>query len=159
MLIGNVGGDPNVRYLEGNVKVVSFTLATSERRRESNGETRETTEWHNITAWRATAEYVEKYVHKGSQLYVEGKLRTRNYTDQSGVKKYVTEIVADNLQLLGRRSDSEQATPAAAPSYAPAQSTPQYAAPQYAAPQYAAPQTVQAPPTVTPADDTDDLPF
>ena len=150
MLIGNVGGDPDVRYLEGNVKVASFTLATSERRRENNGETRETTEWHNITAWRASAEYVEKYVHKGSQLYVEGKIRTRNYTDQSGVKKYVTEIVADNLQLLGRKSDSEQA----APSYAPAQS-----APQYAAPQYAAPQTTQAPPTVTPAEDTDDLPF
>lgn len=155
LLIGNVGAEPSVRYLEGNVKVASFNLATSERRRESNGETREITEWHSIVVWRASAEYVEKYVHKGSQLYVEGKIRTRNYTDQSGVKKYVTEIVADNLQLLGRKSDSEQGVQASAPS----QSSPQYSAPQYATPQYSAPQTNQAPQFSAAPDDTDDLPF
>ena len=107
MLIGNVGGEPSVRYLEGNAKVASFTLATTERFKDRNGETRDNTEWHNIVAWRATADVVEKFVHKGTQLYVEGKLRTRNYTDQQGNKKYVTEIMADTIQLLGRKSDNE----------------------------------------------------
>ena len=112
MLIGNVGKDPDVRYLEsnpnnpgGNAKVASFPLATSERYRDRNGELRENTEWHNIVAWRGNADVVEKYVRKGSQLFIEGHLRTRQWTDQSGAKRYNTEVVADSLQLLGRRPD------------------------------------------------------
>lgn len=108
MLIGNVGRDPEVRYLEnsGNAKVASFTLATTERYRDRNNELRENTEWHNIVAWRNSADLADKYIRKGTQLYIEGRLRTRNWDDQQGVKHYVTEIVADNIQLLGRKSDN-----------------------------------------------------
>ncbi len=148
MLIGNVGGDPNVRYLEGNAKVASFTLATTERYKDRSGEQRENTEWHNIVAWRSTADVVENYVKKGTQLYIEGKIRTRNYTDQSGVKKYVTEIVADSIQLLGKRSDD-------------AASTPVHSAPsQTAAPApVAAPKPVYEAPTPSVDEGQDDLPF
>ena len=114
MLIGNVGRDPEVRYLEngnnpqnsGNAKVASFTLATTERYRDRSGELRENTEWHNIVAWRNSADVAEKYIRKGTQIYVEGRLRTRSWTDQTGNKRYTTEVVVDNLQLLGRRSDN-----------------------------------------------------
>ncbi|MBQ6243859.1 MAG: single-stranded DNA-binding protein [Bacteroidales bacterium] len=114
MLIGNVGRDPNVRYLEGNNpgaqgrKVATFTLATTERFRDRNGETRENTEWHNIVAWGQPADVCERFVHKGTQLYIEGRLRTRKYTDSQGVEKYTTEINVDTLQLLGRRDDNYQ---------------------------------------------------
>ena len=113
MLIGNVGRDPEVRYLDGNsangpgAKVATFTLATSERYRDRNGETRENTEWHNIVAWRNSADVAEKFIHKGTQVYIEGKLRTRSYNDATGNKKYTTEVVVDNLQLLGRRPDED----------------------------------------------------
>ena len=109
MLIGNVGRDPEVRYLDGqsgNAKVATFTLATTERYRDRNGETRENTEWHNIVAWRSTADVVERFVKKGTQLYIEGRIRTRSWDDQNGNKKYTTEIIADTLQLLGRKSDN-----------------------------------------------------
>ena len=111
MLIGNVGRDPEVRYLEGNngAKVATFTLATTERYRDRNGETRENTEWHNIVAWRNTADVVEKFVRKGTQLYIEGRIRTRSWDDQSGNKRYTTEIIADTLQLLGKKSDNPAA--------------------------------------------------
>ena len=115
MLIGNVGNDPEIRYLDsnpqgpqGNAKVASFRLATTERYRDRNGETRENTEWHNIVAWRSSADYVEKFVHKGSQLFIEGKIRTRQWTDQTGNKRFTTEIQADNMQLLGKRPDAPQ---------------------------------------------------
>ena len=115
MLIGNVGNDPEIRYLDsnpqspqGNAKVASFRLATTERYRDRNGETRENTEWHSIVAWRSNADLVEKFVHKGSQIYIEGKLRTRQWTDQTGNKRFTTEIQADNLQLLGKRPDAPQ---------------------------------------------------
>lgn len=114
MLIGNVGKDPDVRYLEsnpnnpgGNTKLASFPLATSERYRDRNGELHENTEWHNIVLWRGNADVAEKYVRKGSQLYIEGRLRTRQWTDQSGAKRYTTEVVAETLQLLGKRPDSQ----------------------------------------------------
>ncbi len=113
MLIGNVGKDPEVRYLDGNnnpnsgsTKVATFTLATTERYRDRNGELRENTEWHNIVAWRNSADVAEKYIRKGTQVYIEGKLRTRSWTDQTGNKRYTTEITVDNLQLLGRKSDN-----------------------------------------------------
>ena len=110
MLIGNVGRDPEVRYLEGNngAKVATFTLATTERYRDRNGETRENTEWHNIVAWRNTADVVERFVKKGTQLYIEGRIRTRSWDDQNGNKRYTTEIVADTLQLLGKRPEGQQ---------------------------------------------------
>ena len=114
MLIGNVGNDPEVRYLESNpqnpqanAKLASFRLATTERYRDRSGELRENTEWHSIVVWRNNADVVEKFVHKGSQVYIEGKLRTRQWTDQTGNKRYTTEIVADNLQLLGKRPDGQ----------------------------------------------------
>ena len=112
MLIGNVGMDPEVRYLDGNnpnqgaTKVAQFTLATTERYRDRNGELRENTEWHNIVAWRNSADVAEKFIRKGTQLYIEGKLRTRSWTDQTGNKRYTTEVAVDNLQLLGKRSDN-----------------------------------------------------
>ena len=109
MLIGNVGRDPEVRYLDGkdgNAKVATFTLATTERYRDRNGETRENTEWHNIVAWRSTADVVERFVRKGTQLYIEGRIRTRSWDDQTGNKRYTTEIIADTLQLLGKKSDN-----------------------------------------------------
>ena len=109
MLIGNVGRDPEVRYLDGqngNAKVATFTLAPTERYRDRNGETRENTEWHNIVAWRNTADVVEKFVKKGTQVYIEGRIRTRSWDDQTGNKRYTTEIIADTLQLLGKRSDN-----------------------------------------------------
>ena len=115
MLIGNVGNDPEIRYLDsnpqgpqGNTKVASFRLATTERYRDRNGETRENTEWHSIVAWRSNADLVEKFVHKGSQIYIEGKLRTRQWTDQTGNKRFTTEVQADNIQLLGKRPDAPQ---------------------------------------------------
>ena len=109
MLIGNVGKDPEVRYLDGSngqAKVATFTLATTERYRDRNGETRENTEWHNIVAWRNTADVVEKFVKKGTQVYIEGRIRTRSWDDQTGNKRYTTEIIADTLQLLGKKSDN-----------------------------------------------------
>ena len=169
MLIGNVGRDPEVRYLEGNAKVATFTLATSERFKDRNGELRENTEWHNIVAWRANADVAEKFIHKGTQIYVEGRLRTRSYTDQAGVKKFTTEIQADTIQLLGRRPDADGAPQQGGyPSQGGYQQRPAqpqgYSAPQpqgYSAPQpqsYAAP---QQPSYSAPVDDVpgDDLPF
>ena len=107
MLIGNVGQDPNVRTLE-NGKVASISLATSERYKDRNGEQKEVTEWHNVQVWGKTAEFVENYVHKGDQLFVEGQIRSRKYTDRDGVERSVTEIRADNVQRIGgqRRDDA-----------------------------------------------------
>ncbi len=113
LLIGNVGRDPEVRYTDGNgaapgnsPKVASFTLATTERYKDRSGELKESTEWHNIVAWRNLADLAEKYIRKGTQLYIEGRIRTRQWTDQTGAKRYTTEIQADNIQLLGRRGDN-----------------------------------------------------
>ena len=105
ILIGNVGKDPEVKYV-GTDKVANFTLATTETWKDRNGEKKENTEWHNIVVWRNSADVVEKYVKKGSQLYVEGKLTTRKWTDQSGNVRYTTEIQAQSIQLLGRKEDS-----------------------------------------------------
>lgn len=110
MLIGNVGKDPEVRYLGdgGNSKVARFTLATSEKYKDRDGNTRENTVWHTITAWRAAADYVEKYVKKGMQLYVEGPLRYNTWNDKSGNPRNSCEIVAENMQILGKKSDNRQ---------------------------------------------------
>ena len=108
ILLGNVGKDPDVRYLDNGVAVVNFTMATTERGYTAANGTQvpDKTEWHNIVAWRGLAQIVERYVRKGSQLYIEGKIRTRSYDDNSGNKRYVTEIFADNIELLGKRGDS-----------------------------------------------------
>ena len=160
MLIGNVGKDPEVRYLEGNsasgsnAKVATFPLATSERYKDRNGEQHENTEWHNIVVWRGNADVVERFVKKGTQLYIEGRIRTRQWTDQSGNKRYTTEIVADSLQLLGRRADNEgaqdiQATPAPAQ----VQTAPK------PVPQAPRPADTAAVSLDLPGDEGDDLPF
>jgi single-strand DNA-binding protein len=107
ILVGNVGKDPEVRHLEGGVSVANFTLATSESYKNRNGELVKTTEWHNIVAWRQLAEFAEKYIKKGRQLYVEGKITNRQWDDKDGNKRYTTEIVADTIRLLGRREDGD----------------------------------------------------
>ncbi len=102
MLIGNVGVDPEVRYVDAGVCVASVRLATTERgyRLKNGTEVPDHTEWHTVVLWRQLAETVEKYVHKGDKLYVEGKIHTRSYDDHNGVKRYVTEVWADALELL-----------------------------------------------------------
>lgn len=105
MLIGNVGKDPEVKHFEDNRTMVTFTLATTERYTDREGNRKENTEWHNIVLWGKQAEVAEKYVKKGSQIYVEGKSTTRSWTDQDGAKKFVTEVKADTFQLLGGRAD------------------------------------------------------
>ncbi len=107
ILVGNVGKDPEVRHLDSGVAVANFPLATSESYLAKNGERVTTTEWHNIVLWRGLAEVAEKYVTKGRQLYIEGRIRTRSYDDKDGVKKYVTEIYGDVMQMLGSK-DSQQ---------------------------------------------------
>jgi single-strand DNA-binding protein len=107
ILVGNVGKDPEVKYLDRNMAVANFTLATTERGyKTANGtEVPDRTEWHNIVMWNRLAETAEKYVKKGSQLYIEGKIRTRQWEDQNGNKRYTTEIYADAMQFLGKRPE------------------------------------------------------
>ena len=107
ILVGHVGKDPEVKHLDSETAVASFSLATSENYTNKNGEKVENTEWHNIVCWRRLATLAENYIRKGSQVYIEGKIRTRSY-EQDGIKKYITEINADTIQLLGRKSDSSQ---------------------------------------------------
>ena len=120
VLIGNVGKDPDVRYLDNNVCVASFTLATTERGyTTANGvQIPDKTEWHNIVLWRGLAKVAEQYVKKGSLVYIEGKLRTRSWDDQNGIRRYSTEIYADNMELLGRQAETASAgTPSPAAAY------------------------------------------
>lgn len=105
ILVGNLGRDPEVKELEGGTKVARFTLATTESYKDRNGERKDLTEWHNIVCWRNLAEIAEKWLTKGKQIYLEGKLRSRSWED-NGVKKYTTEIVADNFVMLGRAETS-----------------------------------------------------
>ena len=105
MIIGNCGKDAEVRMV-GENKVATFSVATAEKYKDSkSGEWKENTEWHNIVCWRHTAELAEKYIRKGTQLYIEGKIRTRSW-EKDGEKRYVTEIVADTIQLLGKKEES-----------------------------------------------------
>lgn len=138
ILLGNVGKDPEVRYLDTGVAVANLTLATTERgyKLKNGTEVPERTEWHNIVLWRGLAETAEKYVHKGDKLYIEGKIRTRNYDDQNGVKRYVTEIFADAMEMLSPKSSATNA---------PASTS--------------KPATTPSPATPSPLDETDDLPF
>ena len=135
ILIGNVGKDPDVRYLDSGVAVATFSLATTERgyTLQNGTQVPDRTEWHNIVLWRGLAQTAEKYVHKGDKLYIEGKIRSRSYDDQNGVKRSIVEIFADNMQMLTPRGASQ---------------------PQMASP---APQAAQQQPM--PADASEDLPF
>jgi single-strand DNA-binding protein len=108
ILVGNVGKDPEVRHLDSGVAVANFPLATSESYTAKNGDRVTTTEWHNIVLWRGLAEVAEKYVTKGRQLYIEGRIRTRSYDDKEGNKRYTTEIYGDVMQMLGTRTDNNQ---------------------------------------------------
>jgi len=140
ILLGNVGKDPDVRYLDSGVAVANFTLATSDKGYTlANGtQVPERTEWHNIVLWRGLAEIAEKYVHKGDKLYIEGKIRTRSYDDPNGAKRYITEIFADSMEMLTPKGGQ----PGNGVSQAQPQSTPM--------------QSQQSPVQDNP---TDDLPF
>lgn len=149
ILVGNVGLDPEVRTTYSGIKVARLKVATTERQyNKQTNESKELTEWHTIILWRNLAEVTEKYVKKGSQLYIEGRLRTREWTDKDNIKRYSTEIIADELKLLGRKGDAQAEPSAPAP-----QATPQKVEAAVEAVQ-------QAPQTAIPTDiPVDDLPF
>ncbi|MBL7976282.1 MAG: single-stranded DNA-binding protein [Candidatus Kapabacteria bacterium] len=107
MLIGNVGKDPEVNYTPSGIPVAQFRLATTEQWRDKDGQYQEHTEWHTIVAWRGLAEVIGKLVHRGSRIYVEGKLQTRIFDDQHGNKKYFTEVVADNMLMLDSKKTED----------------------------------------------------
>lgn len=140
ILIGNAGADPDVRYTPEGVPVANFSLATSETWKDSSGERQEKTEWHRLVLWRGLAEIAKSYVKKGSKLYVEGKLQTRSWEDQSGQKRYTTEVVVNEMNLLDGRDEGSS------------QGQPQGQRTQGA-------QSQQAPPYQPSEGDDDDLPF
>jgi single-strand DNA-binding protein len=105
MLIGNLGKDPDVQFLEGNIGVAKFPLATTETFKDRSGKLVSQTEWHTVVLWRGLAELAQKYLHKGSLVYIEGRLRTRSWEDKEGNRKFATEVVGDNLIMLDKRTD------------------------------------------------------
>jgi len=121
ILVGNLGKDPEVRTLENGNKVANFTLATSESYKNREGQRVTQTEWHNIVLWRGLAEIAEKYLSKGNQVYIEGKIKNRSWDDKDGNKRYTTEILGDNLTMLGgkRDADDSESSPAPAAKTAP----------------------------------------
>jgi len=110
ILVGNLGKDPEVKYLDNGVPVANFSLATTESYKNKQGERVNQTEWHNIVLWRGLAEVAEKYLKKGASVYIEGKIKTRKWEDKEGVTKYTTEILGDNMTMLGGRPMSESKT-------------------------------------------------
>lgn len=141
ILLGNVGKDPEIRVLESGRKVASFPLATSETYKDKNGEKVESTEWHNVVFWGPVADVFEKYVKKGTQLYMEGKLRTRSYESKEGVKKYSTEVLGDTMTLLGGAPKNNEQNGSGYTNSNTAKSMVEESAPK------------------NPMDDSDDLPF
>jgi single-strand DNA-binding protein len=111
MLIGNLGKDPDIQYLEGNIGVAKFSLATTETFKDRSGKLISQTEWHTIVLWRGLADLAQKYLHKGSLVYIEGRLKTRSWEDKDGNKKFATEIVGDNLIMLEKRNDGMATAP------------------------------------------------
>ena len=113
MLIGNVGQDPEVKYVDQGVAVARIRLATTERgyTLQNGTQVPDHTDWHNVILWRRLAEIVEKYVHKGDKLYVEGRIRYRSYDDQKGIRQYVTEIIADNMEMLSPKQNTTAEQP------------------------------------------------
>lgn len=112
ILVGFVGNDPEVRKLENGLTVANFSLATTEKWKDKEGKKQEATEWHRVVVWRGLAEVTEKYVRKGSQLYIEGKMKTRKYDDKDEVTHYITEVFADTLKLLGKRDGESRSSDA-----------------------------------------------
>jgi len=111
ILVGNLGRDPEIRTLESGVKVARFSLATTESYNDRNtGQRVDQTEWHNVVLWRGLAEIAEKYLRKGNQVYIEGKLQTRSYQDKDGITKYSTEVVGQNMNMLGGRPTASEAS-------------------------------------------------
>jgi single-strand DNA-binding protein len=106
-LVGNLGRDPDVQYIEGEIPVAKFPLATTEMRKERNGNVISETEWHTVVLWRGLAELASKYLHKGSLVYIEGRLRTRTWEDKDKNRRFQTEIVGENLVMLEKRRDSD----------------------------------------------------
>lgn len=154
ILVGNVGLDPEIRTLEGGAKMARVRLATTERLYDrQNNTSKEHTEWHTVILWRGLADVVDRLVKKGSQIYIEGRLRTREW-EKDGVKRYSTEILADSMYLLGRRSEGDGQPAYGQQPYG--QPAGYGAQPQPSA--YPQPQPAQQP-IVPPADDPDDLPF
>src|SRR5882757_1502430 len=111
MLIGNLGKDPDMQFLEGNIGVAKFSLATTETYKDRSGKLISQTEWHTVVLWRGLAELAQKYLHKGSLVYIEGRLKTRSWEDKEGNKKFATEIVGDNLIMLDKRTDGHAGGP------------------------------------------------
>jgi single-strand DNA-binding protein len=107
VLIGNLGKDPDVQYLEGNIAVAKFSLATTESHKDRTGKLNNQTEWHMVVLWRGLAELAQKYLHKGSLVYIEGRLKTRIWDDKDGHKKMATEIIGENLIMLDKRGDNQ----------------------------------------------------
>lgn len=105
VLIGNLGKDPDMQFLEGNIGVAKFSLATTETYKDRSGKLISQTEWHTVVLWRGLAELAQKYLHKGSLVYIEGRLKTRSWEDKDGNKKFATEVVGDNLIMLDKRND------------------------------------------------------
>jgi single-strand DNA-binding protein len=105
ILVGNLGKDPELRYTASGTAVANFSLATTEKYKDRDGNSQEKTEWHNIVVWRQLAEICGKYLTKGKQVYIEGKIQTRSYDDRDGNKRYITEIVVDQMQMLGRAGE------------------------------------------------------
>lgn len=105
MLIGNLGKDPDVQFLDGNIAVAKFPLATTETFKDRSGKLVSQTEWHTVVLWRGLAELAQKYLHKGSLVYIEGRLRTRSWEDKEANRKFATEVVGDNLIMLDKRTD------------------------------------------------------
>lgn len=112
MLVGNLGRDPDVQYIEGDIPVAKFPLATTEMRKERNGNVISETEWHTVVLWRGLAELASKYLHKGSLVYIEGRLRTRSWEDKDKNRRFQTEIVGESLVMLEKRKDNEHFTEA-----------------------------------------------
>lgn len=106
MLIGNLGKDPDIQFLEGNIAVAKFPLATTETYKDRNGKLISQTEWHTVVLWRGLAELAQKYLHKSSLVYIEGRLKTRSWEDKEHNKKFATEVIGDNLIMLDKRSDA-----------------------------------------------------
>jgi single-strand DNA-binding protein len=116
ILVGNLGKDPEIRHLENGTSVANFTIATSESYKDKEGNRIDQTEWHNIVVWRKLAEIAESYLKKGSQVYLEGKLRTRSWEDQQGNKRFTTEVVADTFTMLGKKEVTQNLQSSLAPS-------------------------------------------
>ncbi len=148
ILVGNVGKDPDVKYFDNGSAVANFTVATTERGYTAANGTQipDRTEWHNVVCWRGLAKVAEQFIRKGSQVYIEGKIRSRTYDDANGLKRYVTEIYVDNLELLGsRRREGAEGN-----------DSPSYPSTSNNTNTYQSPPTSYTPPNIS---EEDDLPF